>query len=267
LDGTLTSLRGALKLAAAGLRRPWRATALLAMLVRTGSTQVILSTSPTGHALLAYLNQRWLGVLPKHRLCRAVLLLPDDHSQYLRGRSRQALRTNLHRAAGAGIECEAIRDSALAVDAVFEILYSRRRPISEGQVDDALCREWAAQFARPDTTLLIARDQNHRRLAFLAAVIDETACLIKVAVASSHEARWALHDHLVRTLIADGITCVMVEGGGPFGSLGLSSQEQYYQHLLGYELRHVNPVVPVRLKLSHRLKAGLTRRRASTWPA
>jgi hypothetical protein len=73
-------------------------------------------------------------------------------------------------------------------------------------------------------------------------VVDDTICLIELAVASNYGARWALHDHAVRMLVRRGVRYLVVEGGGPFGSLGLTEQEQYYQHLLGYRLRHLIPV-------------------------
>jgi hypothetical protein len=86
---------------------------------------------------------------------------------------------------------------------------------------------------------MVARDMYGRPLAMTGVVIDDTLCLIRFAVATSHEARWALHDHLVRTLIARGIRYLLATGGGPFGALGFPSTVQHYQHLLGYELRHL----------------------------
>ena len=104
---------------------------------------------------------------------------------------------------------------------------------------------------------MVARDQRGRHLAVMAVVIDETVCLIKVAVASDHDARWALHDGLVRILIDRGVRYLVVEGGGPFGALGLEYPEQYYQHLLGYQLRHMVPVTPRLAKRGRRLLARL----------
>ena len=105
------------RLVAAAVRRPRRVVALFAVLLGTRSDGVFLSGSLAGEALRAYFNQRSLGVFPQHRLCRGVLLLPRDHSAYLRGRRRQALRTNLRRAAAAGIVCEEVSDPAAALDA------------------------------------------------------------------------------------------------------------------------------------------------------
>lgn len=65
------------------------------------------------------------------------------------------------------------------------------------------------------------RSREHGRLlAMVAVVIDDMVCLIKHAVATSHEARWALHDHLVRILIGRRVRYLLSDGGGPFGALG-----------------------------------------------
>jgi hypothetical protein len=100
---------------------------------------------------------------------------------------------------------------------------------------------WPALFARPEVTLLVARDEPGRPLAVAAAVIDDAVCLIEVALASSHEARWALHDYLVRILIARDVRYLLAEGNGPFGALGFAADLHHYQHLLGYQLRHLVP--------------------------
>ena len=78
-------------------------------------------------------------------------------------------------------------------------------------------------------------------VALVAAIADERLCLIQVAVASNHEARWALHDHLVRVLIDRGVRYLVCEGGGPFGAVGFAPEVHHYQRLLGYELRHLVP--------------------------
>jgi hypothetical protein len=93
---------------------------------------------------------------------------------------------------------------------------------------------------------MVARDECGAPLAMIGAVIDDVVCLIRVAVASSHHARWALHDHLVRTLVDRGVRYLLAEGGGPFGALGFANAVHHYQHLLGYELRHISPSAAAR---------------------
>jgi hypothetical protein len=121
-----------------------------------------------------------------------------------------------------------------------------------------LTREWAAVFTLPEVTLAVARDAQGRPMAVVAAVVDENICLICVAVACQHAARWALHDHLVRLLIGRGVKYLLSEGGGPFGALGYEPEVHHYQRLLGYELRHLVP------RSAHPL--GAARRRLSLNP-
>jgi hypothetical protein len=203
---------------------------------------VLLSQSPAGRGLRLYFNERSLGVFPQNRLCRAVLLVPRCHADYLRGRHRQALRTNLRRANAAGIGCEWITAAPRAVDAGREILHRRRlEPMTEVEIDRITCA-WSELFARSEITLGVARANQGTPLAIIAATIDERVCLIHSAVASNHEARWALHDHLVRLLIARGVKYLLCEGGGPLGALGFPPEIHHYQRLLGYELRHLVPM-------------------------
>ncbi len=225
------------RLIAAAARRPRSLAALLALLARTPTERISLSGSTAGQALDAYFKQRSLGIVPRKRFCRGVLLLPPDHAVYLRGRRRQALRTNLRRASTAGVYCEVFTHRERALNETLEVLQRQWGEAAfvarVGAVDSFLTRS--------DATLAVARDEQGRPLAMAAVLIDDEVCLIKFAAATSHEARWALHDHIVRELIGRRVRYLMADGGGPFGALGFTSNVQHYQHLLGYELRHVSP--------------------------
>jgi hypothetical protein len=201
---------------------------------------VALSETSTGQALREYFSQRSLGVLPRKRFFRGVLLLPTDHAEYIRGRRRQALRTNLQRAATAGIQCDVVNDPRCAGDDISDVLRRQWSFLPDADLQGRL-RDISAFVTRSDATVVIARDDGGQPLAMVAALIDDSICMIKHAVATSHEARWALHDYLVRFLIARRVRCLLVDGGGPFGALGIGHNVQHYQHLLGYELRHVIP--------------------------
>jgi hypothetical protein len=237
LEGATSSERLA-SLTAASLRRPRRLVALLVLVLRTRSERVRLSGSLAGRTLHAFFNARSLGVFPRHRLCRGVLFLPEDHSEYLRGRRRQALRTNLRRAVSAGISCEVASDRSRVLDDILEI--DRRGSLGH----DTDVKSWRAALAMPEFTVMVARNERGNPLAFAGVVIDEAVCLISVTGAISHEARWALHDYLVQILIAHRVRYLIASGGGPFGALGYPANVQQYQHLLGYELRHVSAVAP-----------------------
>jgi hypothetical protein len=200
-----------------------------------------LSDSGAGRAITADLNDRFLGIFPRNRLCRGVLMLPESHDRYLRGRRRQALRTNLRKAEAANLRCETMVDSAGVPAALAEVLQDRGNdPLTAPRIAE-LVGSWSRLLAGPETTLMLAWDARGRPCAFMAALIDESVCLVRLAFANSHEARWALHDHLVATLIARRVRYLLADGHGPLGALGYDTDLQYYQRLLGYELRHLIP--------------------------
>lgn len=236
LEGGLLQPRRLANLFATTLLRPGQMGALIALLLSTRFERVVLSESLTGEALREYFGQRSLGVFPQNQLCRGVLRLPECHSDYLRGRRRQALRTNLRKAELAGIRCEALSSPSRALDAIKEIANGRR--VRSTSAETAIL---ATMLTSPEVTLFAARDQLGRPLAIIAAVIDDAVCLIRVAVACSHQARWALHDHLVRMLIARRVRYLLADDGGPFGALGVDTSVHHFQRLLGYELLHLRP--------------------------
>jgi hypothetical protein len=219
----------------AGVRRPDRVRALMGLLLLTRSEHLLLSDSAAGQTLRLYFDRRTLGVLPLNQLCRGVLILPSEHSEYLRGRRRQAVRTNLRRAATAGITCEAV-DRSSASEILATLSEHRQAPLPSDWRE-----RWRPALAHPALCVSVALDRSGEPLAVSAVLVDDMVCLITFAVACSHDARWALHDHIVKMLIDRGVRYLVVEGGGAFGALGLSPSVQHYQHLLGYELRHLRP--------------------------
>jgi len=236
----------------AAVRQPGRLAALILVLVRTRSEHVFLSGSSAGQALRTYFTQRSLGIFPQNQLCRGVLLLPPDHGDYVRGHRRQALRTNVRRARAAGIRCDVMEDRSLALHEVLDGFRHQGASINDADTD-----LWLSTVARPELTLMVARDKCGRALAHAGVLVDDMVCVIVFAVATSHEARWALHDYLVRQLIARRVRYLMAAGGGPFGALGFTANVQHYQHLLGYELRHLIPVHPRSMRRVRRLSASL----------
>jgi hypothetical protein len=225
---------------AAVVRRPRRLAALIALLVRTPREYVTLSESCAGRSIDRFFNQRRVGIV-KNRLWRGVLLLPRDHADYLRGRRRHALRNNLRRAATAGVRCEIISDSGRAGDEVSGLLRQQWGHLPAAELD-AQTNHFRALVARPEMTVMVAYDQRGGTLAVLGVTIDDSVSAIGFATATCHEARWALHDHLVRTLIGRRVRYLFAQDEGLFGALGYPRSVQDYQHLLGYELRHVIPI-------------------------
>jgi hypothetical protein len=136
-------------------------------------------------------------------------------------------------------------DRSVVWTEISQILARRERTMSDAEWR-GMATIWPAELTRPEMTAMVARDELGTPLAIIGAVIDDMVCLVRLAVASSHPARWALHDHLVRTLSDRGVRYLLAEGGGPFGALGFTPDVRHYQHLLGYELRHLAPRTPAR---------------------
>jgi hypothetical protein len=90
----------------------------------------------------------------------------------------------------------------------------------EQELDACEADGWRTHFRRSALTLIIALAPTGRPLAVAGAVIDDSICLLLFAVASDHDARWMLHDHLVQILIERRVSYLVVERGGPFGALG-----------------------------------------------
>jgi hypothetical protein len=238
---------------AAVLRRPGRLFALVGLLLRTPRESVVLSGSLGGQALAGYLNNRRLGI-PRNRLWRGVLFLPDDHADYLHGRSRRALRNNLQRAKAAGVTCEVVKGDSRG-DELAAVLRRHYADASETDLDTAF-NEFRPRITGIEKTVMAARDRDGETVAILAVTIDEEGCIIHLALAACHQARWALHDYLVQTLILRGVRYLLAGDDGPFGALAYSPNIQHYQRLLGYELRHVTPHWLVGVFLSEPGEAG-----------
>jgi len=238
IAGGLSQPAALVGLFGAAVRRPWRLVAAAGFLIGAPRIEVVLSESAAGGLLRAYFNQRFLGVIPQARLCRGVLTVPSDADEYLHGRSRRALRNNLRRAAASGIRCDTVTGVSDASHAVQVVVPQRREAVT-AQAHAALTGHWPELFAQPGVTTMVARDAGGKPIGVAGVVIDDQICLIRLAVASSHEARWALHDYLVRALMDSGVRYLLAADGGPMGALGLTPQVQYFQHLLGYDVCHI----------------------------
>ena len=99
-------------LAARRRRAIWRG---LRAVRRLRELELPLTSTPPGEAIWRTVHSR------PTRVARAVLQLPDDKAEYRRGRSRQALRTNVRHAEALGIACRELQD-ILEKDAALDQL-------------------------------------------------------------------------------------------------------------------------------------------------
>ena len=187
-----------------------------------------VSAGPAGEALRRHLTGSW-----RRSGSHAHLALPDTMDEYLRGRSRQALRTNLHRAEALGLSCAmgvaSEREEALEV--YLRECVAERRPETQEQVTALFTHWWTVRDAA-------GRAQGH---AFVLA--DRRTALLQLLMGSedlelAHQTRYLLHAAVVRDLIASGRRHLVLEA-----LLGAPEGHKYFAARLGYRACRVKAVV------------------------
>lgn len=195
---------------------------------------VRLSDRPEGRSLRRHLSRSAAGV-PVGRLAAAVLELPDRIEDYLRGRSRQAVRTNLTHARRLGVSCRAVQDEEERYATVRAVLAARGTPAA---TLDSACQHSLARSHE----LHVAAGPDGTPLAFAGCGIDVEWVHVSqfwstgTGPASTH-ARYALHVHLVEQALCRGAHAFCFES-----ALTVPPGLQHLQHLLGFR--------PANLRLS-----------------
>ena len=195
------------------------ALAFLSFLARAPRVRLRLSDSSEGREIGAYLHARSLG-LRWNQIAQGVLELPEDGEQYFRGKSRQAVRTNLRRAAEMGVRCESVFDPGGLRTHV---------PLQEGEPA-------ADGTPRPKQPQWIIYDAEGNTIGCMAATIDEECAMLHYLSGDTCEARYLLHSELVRHLCRRRVRHLIVVGAS---GLALAPGIQYFQHVLGYTVAHL----------------------------
>ncbi|HEV7212364.1 MAG TPA: hypothetical protein VGN47_11715 [Blastococcus sp.] len=190
------------------------------------------SQAPAGEELRAWFNPA--RVLPVDRAPVAVLPLPATYADYLRGRPRQALRTNLTRAAAAGLTCAAAESP--------EELWRSARFIADrrGQrLDDVVLRRPRPGLVR---RFAVAYDPAGDPVGLTETVVDGAWAGLAVLVSTPAHAeaqliRYVLHAHNASTLIADGVSMLVVGGSMLLSTTGT----RYSQRRTGFVPAWVRP--------------------------
>jgi hypothetical protein len=168
---------------------------------------------------------RWIS---SARRAQAVLELPTVENQYLTGRPKQALRTNLRHARDLGVTSERIPTYEAWFAAASVVLHAR----PDGP---EMAREMGEPRPGQRVAYYVARDADGTPLAFArVAVFDQFAVLFTMLShldrqPSASWARYQLHTFLALDLGCSGVTYLVVGSAlrEPVGN-------QYFQHLLGY---------------------------------
>jgi hypothetical protein len=208
--------------------------AVRAVLQHLPRRPLTFSASPAGEELRTWFRPD--RRLPFNRAPIAVLDLPGTPADYLRGRSRQALRTNLTRAAALGLSCVSVpsEDEVRRVAAAIAA--------GRGTSGDKLVRY--EHRPGPQRLFCAAHDVDGTPMGLAQAVLDgPRAGLVLMISFLGHEharvVRYALHTHLVADLVARGASTVVVGG-----SMLLTSEgTRYFQRRTGFVPVRVEPLV------------------------
>jgi hypothetical protein len=187
--------------------------------------EVRLSDDAAGRRIRTHLRNRVaMGLLAKHRLAQGVLIVPPAMDEYVRGRSKRALRTNISHATRAGITVERL-PTAAARRAVFK-RYADAMPTPWGV-------EWPSRAAEEGRIWFAAWDCESCLVGLMIATVDVEWAMLEIGVAREQCARWLLHNTLLEQLVDAGVRYLLT---WPCNALSLPEGPRYLQRLLGYRV-------------------------------
>jgi hypothetical protein len=188
-----------------------------------------LSSSPSGREIAEHLRRTRLGI-PPNRLAQGILVVPPTQKEYLRGRSRQAVRTNVRRAEELGLSCRRLTNSS-------EFQYAADYMIEHRSQTDEQVEIYRRLIDHPDARYwsVEASDRTPAGLAVLN--VDSQAAMLWSLVCLEQDAKWLLHTHIVGELGAAGVPYLLTSSVmAPI----MRERDQYFQKLLGYQIAHLS---------------------------
>lgn len=201
------------------LSNPGKLLAYVHLLRAVPVVEVTASPAPTGQALAVRLRR----LSRRERGGFGVLTLPATPEEYLRGTSRQAVRTNIRRAERAGVTTAIVppadREATLAN--FSEHASERSRPERPSDLHD------------PTSTWFAARCEN-RVLGLAMTLQDGPTALLRALLGPedqerASDVRYLLHTAVVADLVAHGAQNLIIAGmaSAPPG-------QKYFAARLGY---------------------------------
>ena len=176
--------------------------------LRLPSVRIRPTASPVGRMIGEHFAIRE-GGRRRFRRAQGVLPLPAEFSQYLRGRHRQAVRTNVAHARNAGL---AVTSSTI------EQWVPGRDDSRAGHLAPGPVERW------------MVLDPDGRVVADSILSVDEDVALLHGLVSSVTYARWLLHTAIVERLC--GCCIVLLTNDDDAYLMGAGNQ--HFQRLLGY---------------------------------
>ncbi len=190
---------------------------LLSYRLRLPSIRIRLTESPAGRMIGEHFairdGNRW-----RYRGAQGVLSLPAEYSQYLRGRHRQAVRTNVRHARQAGLSVKFCAEDGWEPGSDD----SRAVHITPGPVE-----RWSVFTADGEV------------IAQAILSVDEEVALLHGLVSYGSQdtghPRWLLHAAIVERLCG---SCSVLLTNSDDAYL-MDAGNQHFQRLLGYEIRRL----------------------------
>lgn len=203
---------------------------LLTLLCVIPRTRLRLSRSPSGELIRSHLRLRRWG-LPRFRLAQGVMHLPESFATYMRGRSKQAVRTNVARARARGIQ------STYTIVPGWTPLDHPCAPAAPAQC-------WQAT------------SQTGVVLGEAWVTVDEECALLHSLVTKETDVRWLLHTAIVEQLCISGCRHLLTDS---YDAFLMPAGQQYFQRLLGYSVErlHLYPSLSPRTNAGSRVLALL----------
>ncbi len=210
------------------LVHPHLVPAYLRLLRNVPVETLVVSALPAGQIL----GDRWSRQTWRKAASHACLPLPTNADTYLRGRHRQALRTNLHRADKIHLTSRSVRTDWNTV----------KRALSQGPFASLAAKVDAMENIDSFVKSWAVFDSQHRPLGRAVALVDEkTAVLLLLRgppdLEVAHQTRYLLHTAVVADLIRHGVRHLVVESiiGAPAGL-------KYFAARLGYRACRIRVV-------------------------
>jgi hypothetical protein len=210
------------------LRHPRELLRAISYVLRLPRLDVPLSASETGRAVLHGLRPRG-GAIGGFRLVSAALMLPDDEAAYVRGKARQAVRTNVTAARGAGVTCRTVTGYDEQV-AVLDRLADARGPSEP-------LEHVVESFAGKAPYEFFIAEAGDELISVCVMAVDDEAALITYHVSlPDHEqtsnGRWLLSLHLINECIRRGARMLLIETS----PLDIEPGLEYFQRRLGFSV-------------------------------
>jgi hypothetical protein len=198
-------------------------------LLRLPRRHVLLPASRASEELRQVLSRK-IGPWHVPRPVLAVLDLPDVMDEYLRGRARQAVRTNTARARDAGVITREVVDPAARESVAHSILAARVAPVGPRE----RAPDWFVSL-HSDHRWFAAEDPDAGYVALAVVLVAGSDACLRAFLATHEErlpgVRYLLHTFTLAELHAAGVRRIWADG-----PMHTAQGVQYFQRRLGYEL-------------------------------